>query len=144
LRRNGFPIDTLRVPAGILQVSHDGDLTGVRARAAWAPQLAIHELNSIGAVAEADPADFPEDTAHYLWAWADRRAGSLRACMFAANLGVPDDEATGFAAMRLTDWLSRDLHITQGRGSVLETVWSPDGWVRVAGRVVDDGIRRVD
>jgi predicted PhzF superfamily epimerase YddE/YHI9 len=144
LRRSGFPVNTLRVRAGLLQLSRDGDLTGVRARAAWAPELDIHELDSVGALADAHPADFPDDTAHYLWAWADRRAGSLRARMFAANLGVPEDEATGSAAMRLTDYLSRDLHITQGRGSVLETGWSPDGWVQVAGRVVDDGVRRVD
>jgi len=45
--------------------------------------------------------------------------------------------------MRITDFLSRDLHITQGKGSVIETTWNPEGWVLVAGRVVNDGIRRV-
>ena len=78
----------------------------------------------------ADPADFPDDIAHYLWTWTDRSAGSLRARMFAANLGVPEDEATGSAAMRITDYLSRDLTITQGKGSMIETTWSPEGWVR--------------
>jgi len=63
--------------------------------------------------------------------------------LFATNLGVPEDEATGSAAMRITDFLSRDLHITQGKGSVIETTWNPEGWVLVAGRVVNDGIRRV-
>jgi predicted PhzF superfamily epimerase YddE/YHI9 len=57
---------------------------------------------------------------------------------------VPEDEATGSAAMRITDHLSRDLSITQGRGSMLETVWSPEGWVRVAGRVVNDGVTQLD
>jgi hypothetical protein len=46
--------------------------------------------------------------------------------------------------MRLTDYLSRDLHITQGNGSIIETTWNAEGWVGVAGRVVDDGVRRVD
>jgi predicted PhzF superfamily epimerase YddE/YHI9 len=64
--------------------------------------------------------------------------------MFAANLGVQEDEATGFAAVRITDYLSRDLSITQGMGSILETTWSADGWVRVAGRVVNDGVRQVN
>jgi predicted PhzF superfamily epimerase YddE/YHI9 len=70
----------------------------------------------------------------------DESAGSLRSRMFAANLGVPEDEATGAAAVRMTDYLSRDLTITQGKGSVIETTWSPEGWVGVAGRVVNDGV----
>ena len=64
--------------------------------------------------------------------------------MFASNLGVREDEATGSAAMRITDYLSRDLTITQGKGSVIETTWNPEGWVGVAGRVVNDGVRQLD
>jgi predicted PhzF superfamily epimerase YddE/YHI9 len=64
--------------------------------------------------------------------------------MFASALGVPEDEATGAAAVRITDALSRDLTITQGKGSVLRTWWGQDGWVRVGGHVVDDGIIRVE
>lgn len=144
LRENGRPINTLRVPAGLVQVSYEGDLTGISARAEWAPELAIHEFESTDHLFAADPADFNDVSAHYLWTWIDRPAGSLRARMFAANLGVPEDEATGSAAMRITDYLSRDLRITQGKGSVIETTWSPEGWVGIAGRVVDDGVRQVD
>ncbi len=64
--------------------------------------------------------------------------------MFASDLGVPEDEATGAAAVRITDYLSRDLHIVQGKGSHIYTQWSAEGWVRVAGRVVDDGVKQVD
>jgi hypothetical protein len=39
--------------------------------------------------------------------------------------------------------LSRDLTIVQGEGSVIETTWSPNGWVSVAGRVVDDGVTHI-
>jgi predicted PhzF superfamily epimerase YddE/YHI9 len=144
LRENGTPINTLQVPAGIVQVSYQGDLVGISARSEWAPELAIHELDSVDDLLAADPAEFPDDTAHYLWTWTDRSAGSLRARMFAANLGVPEDEATGSAAMRITDYLSRDLRITQGKGSMLETTWNPEGWVRVAGRVVNDGVTQVN
>jgi predicted PhzF superfamily epimerase YddE/YHI9 len=144
LREQGMPINTLQVPAGIVQVSRDGDLTAISARAEWAPEFAIHDLDSLDALLSADPADFPDDIAHYLWTWTDRSAGSLRARMFACNLGVPEDEATGSAAMRITDYLSRDLTITQGKGSMIETTWSPEGWVRVAGRVVNDGVTQVD
>jgi predicted PhzF superfamily epimerase YddE/YHI9 len=145
LRENGWPIKTLQVPAGIVQVSYYEDgVTGISARAEWAPEFAIHEFDSADDLFAADPSDFVDDTSHYLWTWIDRGAGWLRARMFAANLGVPEDEATGSAAMRITDFLSRDLRITQGKGSLIETTWNAEGWVLVAGRVVNDGVRRVD
>jgi predicted PhzF superfamily epimerase YddE/YHI9 len=143
LQSTGRPIHTLHVPAGVVQVHDNGGLTTVSARSEWSPQFAIHDLHSVDELADADPADFSDDVAHYLWAWSDEGAGSLRSRMFAANLGVAEDEATGSAAVRITDYLTRDLHITQGRGSVIETTWSPDGWVQVGGRVVDNGLRRI-
>lgn len=45
--------------------------------------------------------------------------------------------------MRITKYLSRNLRITQGSGSLLHTTWNPQGWVRVAGRVVHDSVKRV-
>lgn len=148
LRENGMPINTLQVPAGIVQISYatgaNNDLTGISAPAEWAPEFAIHNLDSLGALDSADPADFPDDVAHYLWTWIDQSAGSLRARMFAAHLGVSEDEATGSAAMRITDYHSRDLIITQGKGSMIATSWSAEGWVRVAGRVVKDGVTQLD
>lgn len=144
LRANGTPINTLAVPAGVVQVHYTGDLVGVIARSEWGPEYAMHEFDSVDRLLAADPDEFPDDTAHYLWAWIDRSAGSLRSRTFVANLGVPEDEATGSAALRITDHLSRDLSITQGRGSMLETGWSPEGWVRVAGRVVNDGVTQLD
>jgi predicted PhzF superfamily epimerase YddE/YHI9 len=144
LRDNGMPINTLLVPAGIVQVGYRGELAVISARSEWAPELFVHEFDSVDELLGADPADYPDDTAHYLLAWIDRSAGSLRARMFAANLGVPEDEATGSAAIRITDHLSRDLRITQGKGSMIETTWSPEGWVRVAGRVVNDGVTHLN
>ncbi|MGB6209464.1 PhzF family phenazine biosynthesis protein [Mycobacterium sp.] len=140
LRARGTPIRTLQVPAGIVQVSYDDDVTTISARSEWAPEFAIYDVGSLDDLAAADPADFPDDVSHYLWAWIDESAGSLRARVFCENLGVPEDEATGSAAVRITDYLSRDLTITQGKGSAIHTTWSPEGWVRVSGRVVDDGV----
>ncbi len=146
LRRRGTPINTLAVPAGLVQVRYSGDLTAISAPAEWAPEFAIHELASPEAVLQADPADFPDDVAHYLWAWmdkTDKESGSVRSRVFASNLGVVEDEATGSAAVRITEYLCRDLTITQGRGSLIETAWTPHSWVRIAGRVVDDGVRQL-
>lgn len=144
LRENGSPINTLQIPAGIVQVGYDEHRTRISAPAEWAREFAVHDFGSAADVLAADPADFPDDTPHYLWAWTDRATGSLRARMFAANLGVPEDEATGSAAMRITDYLSESLRITQGAGSIIETTWSAEGWVGVAGRVVNDGVRHLD
>lgn len=143
LRERGTPIRTLQVRAGIVQIRDRAGLTAVVARSEWGPEFAIHEVDSVATLAAAAPSDFPDDIEHYLWTWVDRDAGHIRSRMFATNLGVPEDEATGSAAIRITDHLSRDLSITQGKGSQLFTVWNPEGWVEVAGRVVSDGIRRL-
>lgn len=143
LRERGTPVHTLQVPAGIVQVHYADDVTAVVARSEWAPEFAIHDLPSVDQVLAADPEDYADDAYHYLWAWQDRDRGHIRSRMFANELGVPEDEATGSAAARMTDYLSRDLIITQGKGSEIFTTWDPEGWVTVAGRVVSDGVRRV-
>jgi predicted PhzF superfamily epimerase YddE/YHI9 len=143
LRERGTPVRTLQVPAGILAVRHSGDLTSVVARAEWSPKFVVHDVASIEQVLSADPADYADDAYHYLWAWLDRDRGHIRSRMFANELGVPEDEATGSAAVCMTERLSRDLTVTQGEGSQIFTTWSPDGWGVLAGRVVDDGVRHL-
>jgi predicted PhzF superfamily epimerase YddE/YHI9 len=144
LMNQGRPIHTLQVPAGIVQVSYTDELTSVSARAEWAPDFSIYDLATTDELSAADPDDYPDDAEHYLWTWLDETAGTIRSRMFAANLGVREDEATGAAAVRMTEHLSRDLTIVQGQGSIIETTWNADGWVQVAGRVADDGHRQID
>jgi predicted PhzF superfamily epimerase YddE/YHI9 len=144
LRDRGTPVNTLQVPAGIVQITYEDDLTAVSARSDWAPEFAIYDIESAEELFGADPDDYPDDIQNYLWTWSDRDQGVLRSRTFAANLGVPEDEATGAAAVRITDYLSRDLTIVQGKGSVIHTRWSPEGWVRIAGLVVSDGIKQID
>ena len=143
LRDQGTPVHTLQVPAGIVQVAYEDDLTAVSARSEWAPEFAIYDLESTDELFLADPDDYPDDIQNYLWTWTDKEHGVLRSRMFAADLGVPEDEATGSAAVRITDYLSRDLTIVQGKGSVIHTRWSAEGWVRIAGRVVNDGTKQI-
>lgn len=143
LRDRGTPVNTLQVPAGIVAVHHLDDLTAVVARSEWGPEFAIHDMASVEQVLTADPADYADDAYHYLWAWSDPDRGHIRSRMFANEVGVPEDEATGSAAVRITDYLSRDLEITQGKGSQIFTSWNPEGWVQVAGRVVGDGVRHL-
>jgi predicted PhzF superfamily epimerase YddE/YHI9 len=144
LRDRGTPVHTLHVPAGIVQVTYEDEVAAISARSEWAPEFAIYDLESTDELLAADPNDYSDDVQNYLWTWTDREQGEIRSRMFAANLGVPEDEATGAAAVRITDYLSRDLTIVQGKGSVIKTQWSPDGWVRIAGRVVSDGTKQID
>lgn len=66
----------------------------------------------------------------------DRDAGHLRPRSFAPELGVGEDEDTGAAATRISEYLIRVLTITQGRGSLIHTRWSPNGWVGIGGCVI--------
>jgi predicted PhzF superfamily epimerase YddE/YHI9 len=148
LRDRGTPVKTLQVPAGVIPIEHeshaDGEFTVITARAEWAPDFSIYDMGSVDEVLAADPDDYGDDVEHYLWAWIDQAQGTIRSRLFASHLGIPEDEATGAGAVRICEHLSRDLGITQGKGSQLRTQWRPDGWVKVAGRVVDDGVRTID
>ncbi|WP_137147820.1 PhzF family phenazine biosynthesis protein [Mycolicibacterium sp. CR10] len=144
LKDRGTPVKTLQVPAGIVQVNYTDDLTSVSARADWAPDFSIYDLATIDELLAADPEDYADEGEHYLWTWLDEPAGTIRSRMFAPSLGIREDEATGAAAVRITEYLSRDLTIVQGQGSIIQTTWSAEGWVQVAGRVADDGARQID
>lgn len=144
LMDQGTPVKTLQLPAGIVPVSYRDDLTSVSARAEWAPDFSIYYLATQDELAAADPDEYADDAEHYLWTWLDEAAGTIRSRVFAPSLGISEDEATGAAAVRMTEHLSRDLTIVQGQGSIIETTWSPDGWVQIAGRVIDDGARQID
>ena len=144
LREHGTPVNTVQVPSGIVQIRYDDQLVGIVARSEWAPEFALHQLASLAELQAADPGDYADEGVHYLWTWINEDAGQLRSRMFATSLGVPEDEATGSAAVRITEHLSRDLDITQGKGSQIHTTWSADGWVLVSGRVSGDGSRLLD
>jgi predicted PhzF superfamily epimerase YddE/YHI9 len=133
LRRAGTTVDRLEVPAGDVAVRFDGDLTWVSARPAWAPEFTWSELDSADELAALDPDQYT-DGHTYAYVWLDRTAGRVGARMFAPAMGIREDEATGAAAIRVTDRLGRDLSITQGRGSQLRTRRLPAGLVEVGGR----------
>jgi predicted PhzF superfamily epimerase YddE/YHI9 len=137
LAHEGDPVTVLRERAGEVEVRTDGDTTWITARADWAPEFEWHAFESIDEVDAIDPAVFT-DGHHYAYAWVDESAGRLRARMFAPDMGIPEDEATGAAAVRVTARLGRDLHISQGTGSELVTALADDDRIRVGGRTVYD------
>jgi predicted PhzF superfamily epimerase YddE/YHI9 len=142
LRSQGHDASELRVPAGEVPVSRDGDITSVRAHSTWGSTFTWHHLPTADAVLAADPTSY-SDGHTYLWSWLDESAGTIRSRMFAPAMGVPEDEATGSAATQLTTRLARDLLITQGSGSHLHTTALPDGWSTVGGRVLPEPTRTI-
>jgi predicted PhzF superfamily epimerase YddE/YHI9 len=139
LRREGHPAEALLTPAGRVALRHDPDrpeLCWARARAEWSPPFELAELDS----PEAVDAEVPSDRGwRYVWAWIDRDAGTIRARSFVPEAGIPEDEATGSAAVLLCAALDRPIEIHQGRASLIEArPTGEDDWVEFGGRVAED------
>ena len=132
LREEGMRIEALNPPAGRVPVRYGGELTHIAARPEWAPEMELRELADPAAV---DAVPVPESGFTYVWARNDEAAGSIRARSFVADEGIPEDEATGAAAVRLCDQLARPLEIRQGQGSVIYATPVEGGMVEIAGRV---------
>jgi predicted PhzF superfamily epimerase YddE/YHI9 len=126
--------EMLRPPAGEVPTWQDGELRWIRARAEWAPQM---ELREYGSPEEVEALDGPPDDLGFVdcWAWIDEPAGLLRSRVFVLDEGIPEDEATGAAALRMGAFLGRELEIHQGKGSVLHARPGPDETIEVGGRV---------
>ena len=130
--------EMLRPPAGDVATWQDGDVRWIRARPEWAPEMELRQHDS---PAEVEALDGAPDGLGFVdcWAWLDERAGLLRSRVFAPEVGVAEDEATGAAAFRIAALHGRPLEIRQGKGSLLQTRPGPDGMIDVGGRVRDRG-----
>lgn len=140
LREIGRPAEMLRPPAGEVAVRFDDESTFIAADPEWGPAFDFVEVGS--------PADVealegqPEGYGNVgIWAWIDRDAGTIRERVFVPEDGVPEDEATGSAALRLATQLDRPIEIHQGRGSVIQARPLDDGRAEIGGLVVLDEFR---
>ncbi|ORT60394.1 PhzF family phenazine biosynthesis protein [Streptomyces sp. CB03238] len=127
-------LEVVNPPVGEVWARQDGEFTWITARAEWAPDRTVRQY---GSAAEVDALDVPPPGEWvYAWAWEDEAAGRVRARAFPGRGdGIEEDEATGAAALLLTDRLGRALNIAQGRGSQLLTAPGPDGTIELGGRV---------
>ena len=136
--RGGVP--ALHPPAGRVPVRSEGEWTYAAGRPEWAPEFEFVELDSPAEVEALDGSP-RSDVEVGMWAWIDESEGILRERVFAEPFGIPEDEATGAAAVALTARLGRPLDIRQGKGSRIVTRPLDDGMVELAGRVALDEVR---
>ena len=143
LHRDGPSPTVLRPPAGDVPTWQDGGLTWIRAHPAAAPDFDFAELDSAAAIdaLEGSPDGGGKTVA---WAWIDEAAGTMRVRAFLPDLGVPEDEATGSAALLLCEAAGRPIEIRQGSASVIHARPAGDGTVAVGGRVEADEQRAYD
>ncbi|MBC7274034.1 MAG: PhzF family phenazine biosynthesis protein [Streptomyces sp.] len=127
-------VPELVTPAGAVGARLDGEFSWIEARAEWVPPRSLRQYATAREVE--DLAVPPPGEWIYAWAWEDEAAGRVRARAFPGRGdGVEEDEATGAAALLLTESLGRALNITQGTGSQILTAPQPYGWVEIGGRV---------
>jgi predicted PhzF superfamily epimerase YddE/YHI9 len=140
LGKTGTPVAALQTAAGEVGVRIDGEQVHVAARPEWSPELEYVELDTPAAVRELSGPPAGSE-AVYAWAWIDQAAATIRARCFIEEAGIAEDEATGSAAIVLSDRLGMAVTIHQGRGSVLAVRPLGDGRVEVGGGVRLDEVR---
>jgi predicted PhzF superfamily epimerase YddE/YHI9 len=140
LARAGTPVALLRPPAGEVPAHADEHRAAVAGRPEWAPPF---EFEQLGSAEEVEALDGPPGGGDLVaaWAWIDEAAGLVRSRVFPRSLGIPEDEATGAAAVKLCGALGRPLSIRQGRGSRIEARPLDRGMVEIGGRVMLDEVR---
>jgi predicted PhzF superfamily epimerase YddE/YHI9 len=132
LAREGYPADALHTPAGAVTLRHEGELTWASARPEWCPPFELVELPS---PAEVEAQEASGAGWYYVWAWIDEPRGLIRSRCFVPEAGIPEDEATGSAALRLCAELGRPIDVHQGAGSLIHATPAADGFVEIGGRV---------
>jgi predicted PhzF superfamily epimerase YddE/YHI9 len=135
LREQGRPVDVLRPPAGEVGVRFEGELAFVSADPEWGPPF---EFVEVASPAEVDALDGPPEGHELVGIWSRTEApDAIRERVFAPEAGVPEDEATGSAALRLVAQIGRPIQIRQGptAGSLIYARPLEGGRAEIGGRV---------
>lgn len=137
----GSAVDTLRPPAAHVPTWTEADTVWIRARPELGPPWQFVELPDPRAVSALRAVMAPEHLHASYWAWVDEDGGIIRCRVFTTDLGMNEDEATGSAALQLTQLLNRPIEIWQGNGSILRARPGKDRTAEVGGLVALEEIR---
>lgn len=130
----------LHCAAGDVHARVEGERAWVRARADWCPAF---ERRRLASPAEVDAFVPPATGSLHVWSYSDEARGRIRARVFAPDLGVPEDPATGSATVALCAALERPIAVDQGPGCAIEARPLGAGVIELGGRVADDGTREI-
>ncbi len=136
LAQEGYPAATLETKAGTVPLRQEDDGSSwAAARAEWCPPFDLIEHSSPAEVEALEPAG---EGWRYEWAWIDETEGLVRARCFVSEAGIPEDEATGSAAIRLCNQIGRPIEVHQGEGSLIHARPLEGDRVEIGGIVVLD------
>jgi predicted PhzF superfamily epimerase YddE/YHI9 len=136
-------VTQLNPAAGPVRTWASDDCVWIRAPLTVAPFWRLNQVASATEVDAMTQPPRPNQDADQFWAWIDQQAGIIRARVFAARYGVPQDEACGSASMLLAAQLGRAITIQHGRGSLVHARPAPNGLADVGGRVIEEDERPV-
>ena len=132
----------LRPPAGEVPTWTQDETTWIRGRPGWAPPWEQIQLDQPATVASMrHPPSANHDFTQF-WAWEDQANGIIRARVFAARIGVQEDEACGSASMLLAHRAGQPITVHHGQGSVINARPGPNGTIEIGGLVVLDHTRQ--
>lgn len=140
LRELRGEVAVLRPPAGELRIRYEEEIVWVAARPEWSPPFEYVEHSGAAAIDSLDRSSAGKGWV-YAWAWDDEEAGRVRARSFVSDAGIPEDEATGSAALALCGQLGKPIQVRQGKGSEIFARPASEGFIEVGGRVVLDEVR---
>ena len=129
---------SLQGPDGQIDVVTAGGITWVGTELRTTPPWWHERLPTAEAVEQLAGPQTASQVHTQLWAWIDETAGRVRSRTFAAEWGIPEDEANGSGCMRLAAALGREIEVIHGSGSVIFARPSAPGVAEVGGRVVHD------
>jgi predicted PhzF superfamily epimerase YddE/YHI9 len=133
-----LPADNFNCKLGLVTYLIENDIYWVSVDNQNLPPWNLKELNSSDKVESINIADTSNLEHTLFWAWMPDHL-SIRARTFAPDWGIPEDEANGSGAMKLTLLLQQDLEITHGQGSVVFTKFGSEDQTSVGGRVKPSG-----
>ncbi|MDQ1084685.1 PhzF family phenazine biosynthesis protein [Microbacterium proteolyticum] len=128
-------VTSVETRAGRVEAWNDNRGTWVRSALISTPPWMFERLPSAEAVEDLTGPLDPSQGYTVLWSWSDEPSGMVRARTFAADWGIPEDEANGSGVMKLAATLGREISVLHGVGSVVRGRPSGPGYAEVGGFV---------
>lgn len=108
--------------------------TWVRSKTTILPSWNFVQYGSAQEIESLHMSDFTQAEHVMVWSWMDEEKGIIRARTFAADWGIPEDEANGSGTMRLAARLGKQITVIHGKGSVLHANHYNQDFAEVGGQ----------